>query len=80
MKRVVTALLAGALLLVATQPGLAGTKADPWRPDFDSPANFYRIQVDRGTPAAGVTAPIYADVHSGLPAASGNALHARFAR
>lgn len=80
MRRWIAVLLAGAYLLVASGASLAGYKGSPWVPEFQSPANFYQIQVDKGTPAAGVVAPIYADVHAGLPSAADNAKHARIAR
>lgn len=74
--------LALASLYIAAFSGVsdAGYKSTPWVPTFQSPANFYQIQVDRSTPAAPVVEPIYDRVHAGYPDAADNALHARIAK
>lgn len=75
-----SALLAAMLVFGVAQPGLAGAKADPWRPIFVSPANPAPIQTDEGT-VAGVAGWAYPDaIRTTAPSASGIANHASFAR
>lgn len=80
MRRLCGLLLALLLIVLAAAPASARSEyKDPWRPGFSSPANFYQIQRDWNTPAAGVVGPIYRAQQARYPAASENALNASFA-
>ncbi|QIA26686.1 hypothetical protein DYI95_003340 [Thermaerobacter sp. PB12/4term] len=77
MKRLVK-WLAGAGLAAFLLAGTGGTSeakmmASPWRPSFASPADFYDIQVDWGTPAAPVVKPIHDRQEAIWPDAADNA-------
>lgn len=80
LRRLVGLLMAMGLLFASSLPALGERGERPWRPEMNSPVNFYQIQVDKGTPAQDRVAGIYAEVHEKYPEAANNAEHAAIAR
>lgn len=80
MRRLIGLAVAMGVVLASSLPALGGAKGEsPWRPEMNSPANFYQIQVDKGTPAQNKVADIYAQVYEKYPEAADNAGHAAIA-